>query len=74
MAGRRTTLLCNQPRCRTPVLIIEGDSVLVGTRHHGEHHENRISIVEILQTMIRSGYVAPLVRRQLREMLSETIE
>jgi len=69
-AGRRTTLLCSQPRCRTPVLIIEGDSVLVGTRHHGEHHENRIGILQIMESAVQSG-LSPLLRRQLREMLSD---
>jgi hypothetical protein len=73
MAGQRTTLLCSQPRCRTPVLIVDGDSVLVGTRHHGEHHENRIGIAEIVKGALGSG-LSPSLRRQLREMLSETGE
>jgi hypothetical protein len=70
MAGRRTTILCSQPRCRTPVLIIDGDSVLVGTRHHGEHHENRIGIGEIVESAMRSG-LSPFLRRRLLEMLSD---
>jgi hypothetical protein len=37
------------------VLIIDGDSVLVGTRHHGEHHENRVGIAEIVESALRSG-------------------
>jgi len=70
MAGRRTTLLCNQPRCRTPVLMMDGDSLVLRARHHGEHHENRISIVEILRTALQSG-LPPSLHRQLREMLND---
>jgi hypothetical protein len=51
------------------VLIVEGDSVLAGARHHGEHHENRIGLVEIVENAIQAG-LSPGVRRQLREMLS----
>jgi hypothetical protein len=71
MAGQRaTTLLCSQARCRTPVLTVDGDDLVVRARHHGEHHENRIAIVEILENALRSG-LSPLLRRQLREMLSD---
>jgi hypothetical protein len=69
MAGRRTTLLCSQPRCRTPVLMVDGDSLVVKARHHGEHHENRICIAEIVESALRSG-LSPSLRGQLREMLS----
>lgn len=69
-AGQRTTTLrCSHPGCRTPVLVVEGDSVLAGTRHHGERHENRIGLVEILENAIQVG-LSPVVRCQLQEMLS----
>lgn len=71
MAARRTTLLCSQPRCRTPVLTMDGDSLVLRARHHGEHHENRIGIVEIVETMLQSGSLSPSLRRQLREMLND---
>jgi hypothetical protein len=50
--------------------MMDGDSLVLRARHHGEHHENRIGIVEIMESAIRSG-LSPSLRRQLREMLSD---
>lgn len=66
-----TALLCRQPRCRTPVLSVDGDGLVVKARHHGEHHENHIGIVEIVETMLRSGCLPVRERRKLQELLSD---
>ena len=65
-----TALLCRDARCRTPVLTVEGGNVILKSRHHGEHHENRIGIVEIVETMVRNGCLPPWERQRLQELLN----
>jgi hypothetical protein len=50
---------------------VDGDGLVVKARHHGEHHENHIGIVEIVETMLRSGCLPVRERRKLQELLSD---
>lgn len=51
MLSASVAVECSNPNCRTPVAAIMGNSLVIKSRHHGEHHVTVINLIALASAL-----------------------
>lgn len=55
LATPREPLQCTCAGCKAPYAYVQGDTLIITSRHHGEAHVNTINLKELFERMKATG-------------------